>query len=303
MTNSLEALRRANPRSRPWFAEAVEAAAVATAAITATPAPTRARPRRPYGRIALAASLAAATAVAIAVVAGSSSGPGVESASAAVKKAATLTAASAEQSGTAVVRMTHDGEAWAGSTITWNGDDLSVRQDMPERAGRPGSRMLLVGGTVYGIDPEEGGWVELGPPSSIDADSGTTPAEYLAATHDDVNGTTLRRITDGMSGLTMTELADGSRVYRGTVPAAAVAPETGFKEGETIRVLPFGYVANGAAKDPSTPLDAAVTVGADGIVRSISVRWGTWTYDVAYSELGSTPAPSAPANAKPLKRG
>jgi hypothetical protein len=47
-----------------------------------------------------------------------------------------------------------------------------------------------------------------------------------------------------------------------------------------------------------------VTVGADGIVRKIVVTWGTsasaWTYTVTYSELGTTAAPVAPANARPF---
>jgi hypothetical protein len=47
-----------------------------------------------------------------------------------------------------------------------------------------------------------GGPVVLGNPGSIDPDSGTTPDEYLAAVQEDIGGTTLRRITDGMTGLT-----------------------------------------------------------------------------------------------------
>ena len=71
-------------------------------------------------------------------------------------------------------------------------------------------------------------------------------------------------------------------------------------------MLPFGYVANDEAADPAARLEAAVTVGADGIVREIAVKWGTsasaWTYRVTYSKLGATPAPVAPANARSLLR-
>jgi hypothetical protein len=79
-------------------------------------------------------------------------------------------------------------------------------------------------------------------------------------------------------------------VYRGTVPAGQIARQTGLKEGQTIRVLPFGYVAHDEAADPASPLDTAVTVGGDGIFRTITVSWGTWVYTVTYSNLGSTPA-------------
>ena len=61
---------------------------------------------------------------------------------------------------------------------------------------------------------------------------------------------TLRRITGGMNGLTTRRLDDGSTVYSGTVAAGLIARETGFKEGQPIRVLPFGYVAHDEAADP-----------------------------------------------------
>jgi len=129
-----------------------------------------------------------------------------------------------------------------------------------------------------------------------------SPAEYLAALRRDAGGETLRRIADGMTGSTTTALADGSTVYEGTVAARVIAGETGAKEGRTIRVLPFGYVAHDEAADPASLLDVAVTVGGDGRVRAIDVAWGTWSYRVAYSGLGTTPAPVAPADARPLRR-
>ena len=146
----------------------------------------------------------------------------------------------------------------------------------------------------------EGGWVGIGSPESIDPDSGTTPDEYLAAVREDVGGATLRRITNGMTGLTTRTLADGSTVYSGAVAAGLIARETGFKEGEAIRVLPFGYVAHDQAADPANRLQTAVTVGPEGVVREIAVTWGTWTYTVTYSRLGATAAPKAPANARDL---
>ena len=94
---------------------------------------------------------------------------------------------------------------------------------------------------------------------------------------------------------------DGSTVYRGTVPAGLIARETGFKEGQAIRVFPFGYVAHDAAADPRSQLDTAVTVGPEGVIRQIAVTWGSWTYTVTYSDLGSTPALRAPADAKSLR--
>jgi hypothetical protein len=308
-SDSFEALRRANPRARVGFPGSVDAAAEAVyRRIQQEPVDgpaVRSRAARPRRRLvgvsAAGASLVAAAAVAAFFTVGSSGGPGVENAAAAVKKAAILTRASAELSGTATVRMTHDGRPWALKTVRWNGEDVAISDNSPGRSGKTGSGLLVVDGVLYGNDPEDGGWIEFGSPGSIDPDSGTTPGEYLAAVREDIGGPALRRITGGMTGLTTAEAADGSTVYSGTVRSGLIARETGFKEGQSIRVLPFGYVAHDQAADAAAPLDVAVTVGADGIVREIAVTWGTWTYTVTYSGLGSTPAPVAPANAKSLR--
>jgi hypothetical protein len=283
MSESIEALRRANPRAHAGFGELVEAAADrvrAEVAVSPGPEPKPLSRRRLVGASTVAATLALAAIAVVWSLGSPGSGPAVENASAAVKKAAILSAASAERSGTAVVRITHDRRLWAGTTIRWHGADLAISSDALQRQGKAGSNLLVVGGTVYGVDPRDGGWVAQGSPANIDPDSGTTPAEYLAAVREDVGGVTLKRITGGMTGLATRQQADGSTVYRGDVAAGLIARETGFKGGEAIRVLPFGYVAHGEAADPAAPLDTTVTVGADGIVRQIAVTWGTWSHTV-----------------------
>jgi hypothetical protein len=298
MPESIKALRRANPRNEGGFAESVETAGdfVQSAIATAHDlAPRRSR-RRLLGVSAAAAALVAGAAVVAYSTVGSSA---VQSANAAFEQAATLTADSAEGSGTAVVRMTHDGAPWTGETIQWNGGDIAVRSDTPGRNGRPGSAMLVVDGVVYGV--LDGHWLEMGSPGNIDPDSGTTPTETLAAVREDVGGATLRRITEGMTGLTTRTLADGAIAYSGAVPARLIARESGFKEGQAIRVLPFGSVAHGEAANPAALLDTTVTVGSDGIVRELAVEWGTWTYSVAYRKLGEGAAVRAPANAIPMR--
>jgi hypothetical protein len=266
----------------------------------------RLRHARPRGRLvgvtAAGIALAAAAAVAAFLTVGSSGvTPGVENAAAAIKKAATLTAASAEQSGTADVRITHDGQLWAGKVIRWNGDDVKLNDS--SRWPQSGYPLLVVNGIMYGHDPDSEGWVEIGPTSSIDPGTGTSPTEQLDAIREDVGGTTLRRMIAAMTatGLTTATQSDGSTVYRGTVAAGQIARETGFKEGQAIRVFPFGYVAHDAAANPESLLDTAVTVGADGVIRELAVTWGTWTYTVTYSALGSTPPIVAPASAKSLR--
>jgi hypothetical protein len=304
-SESLQALRRANPRAQEGFAESVASAAHATRARLNTadsPAMRRParqlRPRRVLGLSAAVGFAAAATAVTLLTVASSGGGPGVEDAAAAVRTAAAVTAESAEHSGTAGVHMTRDGEVWADATIRWNGDDIAIAQNAPRRPRKSGHPILVVGGVLYGF--EEGfGWV-ASDPASIDPDSGTTPAETLAAVREDVGGATLRRILNGMTGLTVREPGDGTTVYSGKVASRLVATETGVKDGESLRVLPFGYVANDEASDPNAQLDVAVTVGENDVVHKIAVAWGMWTYTVTYTGLGSTEALKAPENARPL---
>lgn len=302
-TQGFQALRRANPRAHAMFPASVEAAreAVTDAIVAASVAGSNA-PRRGRRLLRLsAAGVAVAAALAAFVAVGNlGGGPGVADAAAAFEQAAVVTAVDADRSGTAVVRITHEGEEWAGTTIRWNGDDVSIARVHPSRDGRFGDEMRVVDGVLYGPDAH-GGWLALGNPRSIDPNSGTTPDEYLAAVRQDVGGVTLQLFSDGLTTMTSQTRADGSTVYGGRVPAGIVASETGFKEGRPIRVLPFGYVVHGEAENPAALLDVSVTVGEDGLVREIAVSWDpAWRYTVTYSALGSTTAPEAPPNARDL---
>ena len=114
-------------------------------------------------------AVAAVVAVATFLAVGSSGvTPGVESAEAAFAKAAKVTAASAEQSGTATVDMTHDGQLWAHKIVRWKGRDAEISDSNPgHQSGYP---LTLVDGMMYGHDPSFDGWVELGSPATIDPD-------------------------------------------------------------------------------------------------------------------------------------
>jgi hypothetical protein len=305
-TDSLAALRRANPRAKPGFGESLAATEWIREDVPrrdprgGAVAAARRGPARGRGLgLAAGAGLAgAAVAVALLTVGSPGDGPAVRSASAAVAAAADATAASAQDSGTAEVRITHDGRPWAGTTIRWSGQDISSFEG-PERQYR------VVDGTLYGIERGVGaGWIDMGSPDSIDPGSGTTPAELLAATRGDLGGATLRRIGAGSTDLVASPGPSGSTTYAGTVAAGLVATESGVKEGRAIRVLPYGYVANGEAANPASPLRVAFTVGADGLVHRLRVTWGSpasaWTYTVSFRDLGRTPAPAVPSGARPF---
>ncbi len=105
-----------------------------------------------------------------------------------------MTAASAERSGTAVVRMTHDGRAWAGKTVRWNGDDIAIARE-PEPGAAEEGRAPRRRRDPLRLEPEAAAGSTSAAPTNIDPGSGTTPAENLAAVREDVGGATLRRIT------------------------------------------------------------------------------------------------------------
>src|SRR5262245_48493932 len=121
---SFRALQRANPRTEPGFDRSVDAV---RERIGARPRDAASGRRHAFAVPAIGVALvAAAVAVALLTIRTPGGGPGVESAAAAIRRAATLTAASAQRSGTASVRITHDGRLWAAKTVSWNGDDLSL---------------------------------------------------------------------------------------------------------------------------------------------------------------------------------
>jgi hypothetical protein len=159
MSESLHALRKANPRVKSGFDEVVDSVGTTVRErIAKLPAEPTLEPRRRLGRLSLAgaALIVVGAVVALSTVGSPHGGRGVENAAAAVKKAATLTSASAEHAGVAVVRITHDDQTWAGATIRWHGDDLSVKQDTPGRQGRAGSALVVVRGTMYGVEDGNG---------------------------------------------------------------------------------------------------------------------------------------------------
>jgi hypothetical protein len=305
-TDSLDALRRANPRHKPGFARmAVDLTRAAGNPRLPMVDLSRGRPPRlPRGRrLRPAIGVPAAAAliplvVATVLVLGSPNGSQRVSPAAAIEQAVSVSAGAAEQSGTVAIEVTQDGNPWGARTVRWNGPDLSITSEDPGRVGR--ADLIVVDGILYGPNPEaEDGWLELGSPASIDPDSGTTPDEYLAAVRADAGGDTFRRITEAMTDLTASPGDNGSVVYSGNVPAEVLAPETGTKEGMPIRVLPYGYVAHDDASNPAAPVEMRITVGADDAIQEIHATWGgasSWSYRLSFSGLGSTPAPTVPDN-------
>ena len=246
-TDSLGALRRANPRHKPDCAESA-----VDLTRKAGHSPSRPALRR-WPVVGIPAVAIVVIVVATLITVGSPVGPLVVSPAEAMQQAVIASATAAESSGTVLHEITQDRDLWVARTLRWNGSDLSIANNEPSAAGR--GDLLVVDGIMYGPDPEVvDGWIEMGSPDSVDPHSGTTPDEYLAAITEDVGGATIQRITDQM---------------------------TGVKEGKAIRVLPFGNVAHDDANDPASLIDISLSVRPDGTFGEIHATWGgqsSWSY-------------------------
>jgi hypothetical protein len=296
-SESLRALRRVNPRSRPGFNESIEEydALRTQIASTAYVAPRRFSPivrkHRLIG-VSIAGALLSTAAVLAAVV--MLSGGSTESAYAAANKAVTATAASAIDSGTIVTQLSRGGDTVSTETTHWNGSDISMKTVF----GTATSELRLVDRDSYGLR-SDGRWTHF------DADSTRLPAflkEMLASARVDVAGTTVHNIIDATGGLEQTENADGSTAYSGTANAdasigsaiVAIDPTNGSVLGLATRAI--RTIAN--AKGRSTVVSVQLTVGSDGLIRSLRVSFESggesWLQTSDYSQLGSTPAIEAP---------
>ena len=280
---------RANPRNDATFPESVEnvAGEVRARVATSTDVASSPRPRRRVlGASAAAAAVAAAGVAAFLTIGSPSGGPEASSATAAIERAATVAQPLPSSPALPVVRITHDGEPLGrqDGSVERRGRG-HCREGAPVQARGAGEMRVV--DELYGPDAD-GSWLMLGSPSNIDPDSGTTPAEYLAAVREDVGGA-LPRVARGAARRLTSRLADGSSVYTGTVPAGAIARRRA-SESQHIRVLPFGYVARDEAENPQALLDTEVTVGSGGVRPRDRRDLGTWRYTVAYDNLGATAA-------------
>jgi len=243
--------------------------------------------RRPRRGFALASAVVAAVAlVALITTLWPATGGGVQNAYAAVERAGTATAAAARRSGTVIVLITHDGRTWASESVRWNGGSASVSGT---GVGSPGD-LLFVDGVLF--TRTDGGWTIV----NKDGLSSYMVQRYVGPALKGMSSSTFRRIVGGIHDLRIQHGQDGTTIYSGREAAAVITSDP--HTGERIRVLPFGFVAHGAAANPASILDISLTVGSDGIIQRIVATWGTgasaWGFTVEYAHLGATPAITAP---------
>lgn len=285
---SLKALRRVSPRSRPGFNESIEEydGLRTQIASTAYPAPRSSavrqlvQKRRLIGFSAAGALLStAAVLAAVAVFTGSST----QSAYAAANAAVAATSANAVDSGTIVTRFSQDGSAAMTQTTRWNGSDISLASGAAQA-----TELRLIDENVYEQSPD-GRWTRYA------GDASGYPGFMkvrLASAQADVAGTTTRNILDVTANLERVDNADGSATFTGTAKADSVIGRFDVT-GAPRAVRTLAKLLNG-----STEASVELTVSSDGQISRLSVGYRsdgtTWTETSDYSRLGSTAAITAP---------
>jgi hypothetical protein len=300
---SLKALRRVSPSSRPGFDESIEEYDELRMQIasTAYPAPRSSaarqlvQKRRLIGFSAVGALLStAAVLAAVALFTGSSP----QSAYAAANAAVAATSANAVDSGTIVTRLSGDGTVMMTQTTRWNGSDISL---VIVSAAGQASELRLIGENIYEQPPSsDGRWTHY----AGDASESGFMKVMLASAQADVAGTTTRNILDVTDNLERVDNADGSTTYKGTAKANSVIGRfdvTGAPRA--VRTLAKAFYR-------STEASVELTVSSDGQISRLSVGYRmdgiTSTETSDFSRLGSTAAITAPdpgkvVEAKPVE--
>jgi hypothetical protein len=247
------------------------------------------------------AAVAAATAAVLALTLSASSDP----AAAAARRA--LAATAAAPSGTMTTTVLHDGVTRTVDASRWNGDDIAFStgdDQIPQ--------VLLIGGGMY-VQSSDGTWLHYASASDV-APKPLGGLVHLAK--DNISSTTPQRILAITTHVQQTTQTDGTTVYTGTIPYSSLSASLDPGNDPVISMIlgaqkrtagMSGAGSDGAPGSQPSDLQLAMSVGADGLVNRVSVTFqqegtgssatdGTYTWSVTYSQLGSTPPITAPAN-------
>jgi hypothetical protein len=259
------------------------------------------------------AVLAAATAAVLVLTLGAAP---PENASAAAAMRA-LAATAAAPSGAMTTTMLHAGVTRTVDAASWNDSDIAFTPGLG-----PIQQLLLIGGGMY-VQTSDGTWLHYANASDVEP----KPLGGLAQlAQDNIAATTPQQILALATDVQQTAQPDGTTVYTGTIPSGRLDPAT-LPGNDAITNMILGAqkrtaMMSGAGPDQGgapgsslqSDLQLRMSVGADGLVSQVSVTFqqqdtgsptadGTYTWTVAYSQLGSTPPITAPATSTDVAAG
>jgi hypothetical protein len=268
--------------------------------------------------LAVLASATAAIVLALIVSAASPS-----SASAAARRA--LAATAAAPSGTVTTTVLHGGVTQALETTRWNGSDIAFSPGVGSAAW-PGvgmssvQQLVLIGGGAF-VQTSDGGWWHYASASDV---APKPLGGMLQIAQDNITSTTPQRILALATQVQKTVRSDGTTVYTGTIPSSitdAGVPPSVDQDPILSMIFATFKISGGLGNKGNTPgsqlnldLQLQMSVGSDGLVRQVSLTFqqadagssaadGAYTWSITYSQLGSTPPITAPANSTDLPPG
>ena len=267
-------------------------------------------------RIAIPTLTAVAVATAAIVLGLTVSAAAPSGASAAARRA--LAATAAAPSGTMTTTVLHAGVTKTVEAARWNGHDIAYS---PEDGPIP--QLMLIAGGLYAQTPG-GTWLHYADASNV-APKPLGGLEQLAQAT--IAATTPQQILALATGVQKTTQPDGSTLYTGTIPASSLDPAlvpgndaiTNMILGAQKRTDGMVGVGKATEQTPGAQccqqdLQLQMSVGSDGLVNKVSITFqqqnanspaadGTYTWSVTYSQLGSTPPITPPANSTDVPPG
>ena len=268
--------------------------------------------------LAVLASATAAIVLALIVSAASPS-----SASAAARRA--LAATAAAPSGTMTTTVLHGGVTQTLETTRWNGSDIAFSPGVGSAAW-PGvgissiQQLLLIGVGAY-MQTSDGSWWHYANASNV---APKPLGAMVQIANDNIASTTPQQILALATQVQKTVQSDGTTVYTGTIPSsitnAGVPPSVDQDPVLSMIFATFkisgglGNKGNTPGSQPNLDLELQLSVGSDGLVKQVSLTFlqadagssaadSTYTWSITYSQLGSTPPITAPANSTDLPPG
>jgi hypothetical protein len=224
-------------------------------------------------------------------------------ATAAVLLGLTLTAASAPSAYAAAEKALARTEAAGSGTMTLTDGKTAITTEWNDgnivmTGGKvlgPLQQFLLVGGGVY-VQQSDGTWLHY-------ADASNVP-DVLAArvrlARDNVAGNTVDQVLALATGITKTTRPDGSTVYTGAIPGSTVDPDTLITPADDVLMMTILGQRLGGPGDPA--MELRMVARSDGTVEEVDLTRGD-SLRFTYSDLGSTPPITGPADATEMAPG
>jgi hypothetical protein len=261
------------------------------------------QPRSPRVILSTLSVLAAATAAILIALTISAASPSAASAAAARALAATVAA----PSGTMTTTLLHAGATRTIDATRWNGDDIAYSTGFDQFP-----QLLLIGGAMY-VQASDGSWLHYADASDV----GPKPLGGLMhLAQDNISGTTAQQILALATDVQQTPQPNGTTIYSGTIPSSSINAANDPGNNAIISMILgaqkrtdmiFGAGSGNAADTQPSDLQLQMNVGADGLVTQVSVTFPGqdtgYTWSITYSQLGSTPAITAPSSSTDVAPG